>query len=57
MSDRESLDVAVVGAGPAGLILARRLSQTSANFRLFERHRDVGGIWDVEARIADEYVS
>ncbi len=43
------LDVAVVGAGPAGLILARRLAQTSAAFELFERNDDVGGIWNIDA--------
>ena len=39
----------MVGAGPAGLILARRLAQTSAAFELFERHDDVGGIWNIDA--------
>ena len=45
VSDPTILDVGVVGAGPAGLILARRLSETSASFEIFERNTDVGGIW------------
>ena len=43
------LDVAVIGAGPAGLVLARRLQNTDASFAVFERHTDVGGIWDIDA--------
>src|SRR5687768_275131 len=43
------LDVAVIGAGPSGLILARRLQETSASFEVFERHEGVGGIWDIDA--------
>ena len=43
------LDVGVVGAGPAGLIMARRLGQTSAAFEVFERNSDVGGIWNIDA--------
>ncbi len=49
MSDSTILDVGVVGAGPAGLILARQLSETSASFEIFERNTDVGGIWDIDA--------
>ena len=43
------LDVGVVGAGPSGLMLARRLRQTSAAFQVYERNADVGGIWDIDA--------
>jgi len=57
MSDDSVLDVAVVGGGPAGLTLARRLSQTSANFLVFERHSDVGGIWDIDAPGSPVYES
>jgi len=51
------LDVAVIGAGPAGLTLARRLAQTSATFEVFERNGDVGGIWDIDAPGSPMYES
>ncbi|MEM9200887.1 MAG: NAD(P)-binding domain-containing protein [Actinomycetota bacterium] len=53
----ERLDVAVVGAGPAGLTLARRLAATNASFAVFERHTDVGGIWDIDAPGSPMYES
>lgn len=43
------LDVGVIGAGPAGLVLARQLKETGASFAVFERHTGVGGIWDIDA--------
>ncbi len=49
LSAAKILDVGVVGAGPAGLILARRLAKTSASFEILERNQDVGGIWDIDA--------
>ncbi len=36
----------VVGAGPAGLIMARSLMAEGIPFDVFERHDSVGGIWD-----------
>ena len=51
------LDVAVVGAGPSGLVLARQLAKTSATFRVFERNSDVGGIWDIDAPGSPMYES
>ncbi len=47
--NEQILDVAVIGAGPAGLVLARRLQNTDASFAVFERHTGVGGIWDIDA--------
>ena len=38
--------VCVVGAGPAGLSLARAFLRHGVPFDAFERHRDVGGLWD-----------
>jgi len=38
--------VCVVGAGPAGLALIRSLRRHKVEFDCFERHADVGGIWD-----------
>jgi hypothetical protein len=38
--------VCVVGAGPAGLAMARALKAQGIAFQLFERHSGVGGLWD-----------
>lgn len=38
----------IVGAGPSGLSAARALHTTGIPFDIVERHRDVGGIWDLE---------
>lgn len=51
------LDVAVIGAGPGGLTLARRLAETSASYQIFERNRDCGGIWDIDAPGSPMYES
>ena len=38
----------IVGAGPAGLVMARALRAEGVPFDLYERHPDVGGIWDLD---------
>lgn len=38
----------LVGAGPAGLVMARALIAEGVPFDWFERHSDVGGIWDID---------
>lgn len=38
----------IVGAGPAGLSQARAFLRAGVPFEVIERHRDVGGIWDLE---------
>jgi cation diffusion facilitator CzcD-associated flavoprotein CzcO len=38
----------IVGAGPSGLAAARALHAVGIPFDILERHRDVGGIWDLE---------
>ena len=38
--------VCVVGGGPAGLALARSLKFHNVPFDIYERHSDVGGLWD-----------
>jgi amino acid transporter len=37
----------VVGAGPSGLIMARALMSEGVPFDWYEKHSDIGGIWDV----------
>lgn len=36
----------IIGAGPSGLIAARALLAEGIPFDCFERHSDVGGLWD-----------
>jgi cation diffusion facilitator CzcD-associated flavoprotein CzcO len=36
----------IIGAGPSGLAAARALAEAGIAFDVFERHSDVGGIWD-----------
>ncbi len=40
--------VCIVGAGPAGLSAARALRRLGIGYDQYERHTDVGGIWDVD---------
>lgn len=37
----------IVGAGPGGLSAARALARQGVEYDQFERHCDVGGIWDI----------
>ncbi|WP_308189729.1 NAD(P)-binding domain-containing protein [Streptomyces sp. WAC 00631] len=45
MADR---GVCIVGAGPAGLSMARALRWLGVPYEQYERHADVGGIWDID---------
>ncbi len=38
--------IAVVGAGPGGLCMARHLAASGVPFEVIERASDVGGLWD-----------
>ena len=40
--------VCVIGAGPAGLSAARALRRLGVPYDQYERHSDVGGIWDID---------
>lgn len=40
--------VCIIGAGPAGLSAARALRRLGIPYDHFERHSDVGGIWDLD---------
>ncbi len=39
--------IAIVGAGPMGLAMARNLQKLGLPFVGFEAHADVGGLWDI----------
>ncbi len=41
------IDVGIIGAGPSGLALARQLQAANIRFRIHEKHRQVGGLWDI----------
>lgn len=47
-TEREHAPVCVIGAGPAGLAVARALAERGIAYRHLERHTDVGGLWDIE---------
>ena len=42
------LDTCVIGAGPAGLAVARALAEKDLPYTHLERHTAVGGIWDID---------
>lgn len=42
-----SMKYAIIGAGPAGLAAARNLQKLGIPFVGFEKHSDVGGLWDI----------
>lgn len=41
--------VLIIGAGPAGLAVARALSERGLDYAHVERHTGVGGVWDIDA--------
>jgi len=43
----QKLPYAIIGAGPSGLSAARALQKVGLNFIGFEKHGDVGGLWDI----------
>ncbi|MER7183944.1 NAD(P)-binding protein, partial [Streptomyces hyaluromycini] len=47
----------LVGAGPAGLVMGRALVHEGVSFDWFERHTDVGGIWDIDSPGSPMYES
>jgi len=47
----------IVGAGPAGLVAARALLAEGVPFDWYERHTDVGGIWDMDSPGSPMYES
>jgi len=44
----QKLPYAVIGAGPSGLSAARALQKAGLSFIGYEKHADVGGLWDIK---------
>lgn len=57
MTTRFPNKACIVGAGPGGLALARTFKLLGIDFDVFERHSDVGGIWDPENPGSPMYAS
>jgi cation diffusion facilitator CzcD-associated flavoprotein CzcO len=49
----KSKTVAIIGAGACGLVCAKILLDDGFNVTLFERQRELGGIWSAELAYAD----
>jgi cation diffusion facilitator CzcD-associated flavoprotein CzcO len=47
----------IIGAGPSGLATGRAFAEAGIPFDLLERHRDVGGIWDMSNERTPMYES
>src|SRR3954466_9952229 len=43
-----SHDTCVIGAGPAGLAVARALAEQNIPYTHVERHTGLGGVWDID---------
>src|SRR5688572_22792133 len=48
MTGASSHRYCIIGAGPAGLAQARAFKQRGVEFDVIERHRRLGGLWDIE---------
>lgn len=57
MKVNSSDKVVVIGAGPAGLATARALAALDIPFVIYEKHKNVGGIWDLENDGSPMYAS
>jgi cation diffusion facilitator CzcD-associated flavoprotein CzcO len=49
----KSKTVAIIGAGACGLVCAKVLLDDGFNVTLFERQRELGGVWSAELAYAD----
>jgi len=41
------MKVAIIGAGPSGLVMAKQLKDREIPFAIFERDADLGGVWNI----------
>lgn len=51
------IELAIVGAGPSGLMMSKQAQEAGIEYKVFERHSDVGGIWDIDAPNSPMYQS
>ena len=49
MKNNRMHDVLVIGAGPAGLVMAKQLAEKGVDFKVLESNSTVGGIWNIDA--------
>lgn len=49
----QSKSVAIVGAGPSGLVCAKVLLDDGFNVTIFDELRELGGTWSAEKAYAD----
>ncbi len=52
-----SASICIIGAGPAGLAVARALRGHGVKYDHFERHSGVGGLWDIDSPGSPMYES
>jgi cation diffusion facilitator CzcD-associated flavoprotein CzcO len=53
----EILPYCIIGAGPSGLAASRALSALDIPHVVYEKHRDIGGIWDLDNKGSPLYES
>ena len=44
------MNIAIIGAGPAGIISARNAIKAGHSVVLFEKNTRIGGIWNIDER-------
>jgi 4-hydroxyacetophenone monooxygenase len=43
--DRSSTDIVIIGGGVVGVLAAMRMRERDVEYRIIERHSDLGGTW------------
>lgn len=49
--------IAIIGAGPSGLSIARALAKAQLSFVIYEKHSNTGGLWDIKNEGSPMYES